>query len=168
MKRHFKLLMLSLLALMPFALISCGSDDDDDNLSSSNTIQINGKSYELDTYVVQEGSFDAEAGKGEFTVGVFNQVGNTKDCWYYQFSYTDSTKPKVGDDFSKKALELMAQDDSDAWYTTLTYKSGSAKVVSIDKSKDDMTIKFDNLKMAGGEYSYTFNGTATVDFNFAR
>jgi hypothetical protein len=31
-----------------------------------------------------------------------------------------------------------------------------------------MTIKFDNLKMAGGEYSYTFNGTATVDFNFAR
>ena len=168
MKKHFKLLMLALLALMPFALISCGSDDDDDNPSSSNTIQINGKSYELDTYVVQEGSFDAEAGKGEFTVGVFNQVGNTKDCWFYQFSYTDSTEPKVGDDFSKKALELMAQDESDACYTTLTYKSGSAKVVSIDKSKDDMTIKFDNLKMAGGEYSYTFNGTATVDFNFAR
>lgn len=62
----------------------------------------------------------------------------------------------------------MAQDESDACYTTLTYKSGSAKVVSIDKSKDDMTITFDNLKMAGGEYSYTFNGTATVYFNFAR
>lgn len=168
MKKHFKLLMLALLALMPFALISCGSDDDDDNPFSSNTIQINGKNYELNTYVVQEGSFDAEAGKGEFTVGVFNQVSNTKDCWYYQFSYTDSTKPKVGDDFSKKSLELMALDDSDACYTTLTYKSGSAKVVSIDKSKDDMTIKFDNLKMAGGEYSYTFNGTATVYFNFAR
>ena len=83
-------------------------------------------------------------------------------------SHTDSEKPKVGDDFSKKSLELWAQDESDACYTTLTYKSGSAKVVSIDKSKDDMTIKFDNLKMAGGEYSYTFNGTATVDFNFAR
>lgn len=142
MKKHFKFLMLALLALMPFALISCGSDDDDDNPSSSNTIQIN--------------------------VGVFNQVGNTKDSWFYQFSYTDSEKPKVGDDFSKKSLELWAQDESDACYTTLTYKSGSAKVVSIDKSKDDMTIKFDNLKMAGGEYSYTFNGTATVDFNFAR
>ena len=127
--------MLALLALMPFALISCGSDDDDDNPSSSNTIQINGKSYELDTYVVQEGSFDAEAGKGEFTVGVFNQVGNTKDCWFYQFSYTDSTKPKVGDDFSKKALELMAQDDSDAWYTTLTYKSGSALTSSLRTPK---------------------------------
>lgn len=168
MKKHFKFLMLALLALMPFALISCGSDDDDDNPSSSNTIQINGKSYEINPYVVQEGSFDAENGEGEFSVGVFNQVGNTKDSWFYQFSYTDSEKPKVSDDFSKKSLELWAQDDSDAWYTTLTYKSGSAKVVSIDKSKDDMTIKFDNLKMAGGEYSYTFNGTATVNFNFAR
>ena len=160
--------MLALLALMPFALISCGSDDDDNNSSSSKTIQINGKSYEIDPYFVQEGSFDAEDGKGEFSVGVFNQVGNTKDSWFYQFSYMDSEKPKVGDDFSKKSLELMAQDDSDACYTTLTYKSGSAKVVSIDKSKDNMTIKFDNLKMAGGEYSYTFTGTATVDFNFAR
>ena len=167
MKKHFKFLMLELLALVPFALISCGSDDNDNNSSSSNTIQINGKSYELDLNVVQEGSFDAEDGKGEFTVSVFNQVGNTKDCWYYQFSYTDSTEPKVGDDFSKKSLELMAQDESDACYTTLTYKSGSAKVISIDKSKDDMTIKFDNLKMAGC-CSYTFNGTATVDFNFAR
>ena len=170
MKKYLFLLIAMLMSVSAFTLVGCSSDDDDDNdnPSSSNTIQINGKSYELDTYVVQEGNFDAEAGKGEFTVGVFNQVGNTKDCWFYQFSYTDSTKPKVGDDFSKKALELMAQDDSDAWYTTLTYKSGSAKVVSIDKSKDDMTIKFDNLKMAGGEYSYTFNGTATVDFNFAR
>ena len=170
MKKYLFLFMAMLMSVSAFTLVGCSSDDDDDNdnPSSSNTIQINGKSYELDTYVVQEGSFDAEAGKGEFTVGVFNQVGNTKDCWFYQFSYTDSTEPKVGDDFSKKALELMAQDDSDAWYTTLTYKSGSAKVVSIDKSKDDMTIKFDNLKMAGGEYSYTFNGTATVDFNFAR
>lgn len=167
MKKYLFLFMAMLMSVSAFTLVGCSSDDDDDN-SSSNTIQINGKSYELDTYVVQEGSFDAEVGKGEFTVGVFNQVGNTKDCWFYQFSYTDSTKPKVGDDFSKKALELMAMDDSDAWYTTLTYKSGSAKVVSIDKSKDDMTIKFDNLKMAGGEYSYTFNGTATVDFNFAR
>ena len=159
--------MLALLALMPLALISCG-DDDDDNNSPSKTIQINGKSYELDPYVVSEGSFDAEDGTGEFAVGVFNQVGNTKDAWFYQFSYTDTDEPKVGDDFSKKSLELMAQDESDACLTTLTYKSGSAKVVSIDKSKDDMTIKFDNLKMAGGEYSYTFNGTATVDFNFSR
>lgn len=160
--------MLALLALMPLALISCGDDDDDNNSSSSKTIQINGKSYELDSNFVQEGSFDAEDGTGEFTVGVFNQVGNTKDAWFYQFSYTDTTEPKVGDDFSKKSLELMAQDESDACLTTLTYKSGSAKVVSIDKSKDDMTIKFDNLKMASGEYSYTFNGTATVDFNFTR
>ena len=167
MKKYLFLFMAMLMSVSALTLASCSSDDDDDNPSSSNTIQINGKSYELDTYVVQEGSFDAEAGKGEFTVGVFNQVGNTKDCWFYQFSYTDSTKPKVGDDFSKKSLELMAQDDSDAWYTTLTYKSGSAKVISIDKSKDDMTIKFDNLKMAGC-CSYTFNGTATVDFNFAR
>ena len=106
MKKHFKFLMLALLALMPFALISCGSDDDDDNPSSSNTIQINGKSYEINPYVVQEGSFDAENGEGEFSVGVFNQVGNTKDSWFYQFSYTDSEKPKIGDDFSKKSLEL--------------------------------------------------------------
>ena len=169
MKKHFKFLMLALLTLMPFALSSCGGDDDSaNNPPSSNTIQINGKSFEIDANVVQEGSFDAEDGKGEFTVSVFNQVGNTKDCWFYQFSYIDSSEPKIGDDFSKKSLELMAQDESDACYTTLTYKSGSAKVVSIDKSKDDMTIKFDNLKMAGGEYSYTFNGTATVDFNFAR
>ena len=120
MKKHFKFLMMALLALMPFALISCGSDDDDNYPSSSNTIQINGKSYEINPYVVQEGSFDAENGEGEFSVGVFNQVGNTKDSWFYQFSYTDSEKPKVGDDISKKSLELWAQDESDACYTTLT------------------------------------------------
>lgn len=68
----------------------------------------------------------------------------------------------------KGYCDTDAVQESDAFYTTLTYKSGSAKIVSIDKSKNDMTIKFDNLKMAGSEYSYTFNGTATVDFNFAR
>lgn len=158
--------MLALLALMPLALISCG-DDDDDNNSSSKTIQINGKSYELDPYVVSEGSFDAEDGTGEFVVGVVNQVGNSKDSWGYRFSYTDTAEPKAGDDFSKKSLEMRAEDESAAVYSTLTYKSGSAKVVSINKSNDEMTIKFSNLKMADDEYSYTFNGTATVDFNFA-
>lgn len=78
MKKHFKFLMLALLTLMPFTLSSCGGNDDsDNNPPSSNTIQINGKSFEIDANVVQEGSFDAEDGKGEFTVSVFNQVGNT-------------------------------------------------------------------------------------------
>ena len=100
-------------------------------------------------------------------MGVFNQVGNVKDGWCYQFFYTDTTEPKVGDDFSKKSLKLWALDESEA-VSPLTYKSGSAKVVSIDKSNDEMTIKFDNLEMASGKYSYTFNGTATVAFDFAR
>ena len=169
MKKQFRFLMALLALMMPLVFFTgCSSDDDGDSPSAGKTIQINGKTYELNPYIVQEGSFDSEDGTGEFSVGVFNKVGNSKDDWYYQFSYTDSSEPKVGDDFSKKSLELMAQDESDACYTTLTYKSGSAKIVSIDKSNDDMTIKFDNLKMAGGEYSYTFNGTATVDFNFAQ
>ena len=74
MKKYLFLLIAMLMSVSAFTLVGCSSDDDDDNPFSSNTIQINGKSYELDTYVVQEGSFDAEAGKGEFTVGVFNQV----------------------------------------------------------------------------------------------
>ena len=44
--------MAMLMSVSALTLVGCSSDDDDDNPSSSNTIQINGKSYELDTYLV--------------------------------------------------------------------------------------------------------------------
>lgn len=164
LKKYLYLVMVALFAALPFALTSCG-DDDDEGSSSSNYIQINGQSYEIDPYITMEGYFDTDDGEGTFTVSVFEQVGSTKDCIYYMFTYTDTKQPAVGDDFSKKSLKLESLDTPIKY---LSYKSGTAKVVAIDKKKGTITIKFDNLKMADSDEAYTFNGTAAVDFNFGR
>ena len=42
--------------------------------------------------------------------------------------------------------------------------SGSAVITKV--SKDHITIKFDNLKMAYKSFSRTFNGTLTIPFTF--
>lgn len=164
MKKYLYLIMVALLATLPFALTSCGGDDDDEGSSSSSYIQINGVSYEIDPYITMEGYFDTSENEGTFTVSVFEQVGSSKDCIYYIFNYTDTKQPAVGDEFSTKSLTLESVED----LSTLSYKSGSAKVVAVDKDKGIIKIKFDNLKMANSKYSYTFNGTAPVDFNYGR
>lgn len=164
LKKYFYMVMVALFAALPFALTSCGDDDDDEGSSSAKYIQINGKSYEIDPYITMEGYLDENENEGTFTVSVFEQVGSTKDCIYYTFYYTDTKRPAVGDDFSKKSLKLESVED----LSTLSYKSGSAKVVSVDKEKGIINIKFDNLKMENSEYSYTFKGTAPVDFNYGR
>ncbi len=172
MKKYLYHIFVALFAVSSLSLVSC-SDDDDESNAMGKTIQINGKAYEIDPYITMEGSWNVDDDNiGTFTVSVFDQVGNAEDCLYYQFSYTDTSHPQVGDEFSTKSLELTPMDNADhdtfCFMIPLTYNSGTAKVVSINKDKDEMVVKFDNLTMSGDCCSYTFNGTVAVDFNFYR
>lgn len=62
-------------------------------------------------------------------------------------------------------VTLHASDrDSDFYGKPLNYQSGSAKVVRLNKSKNNITIKFDQLKMNRGDTNYIFHGTVILDF----
>lgn len=98
--------------------------------------------------------------------------------YFFTFSFNSESQPQIGDDFAQKDLRLSVafshlfdefdvSQDEDPW-DEIACTGGSAKIVGIDKSKEKMTIKFNNLKMGRGKHSYTFNGTVSVDFNFAR
>lgn len=170
MKKVSYLIAYAMMAVFSLSIVSCGGDDEEDNIStqSNGSIQINGKTYPINPYITQEGFWDKEDNEGTFTVSVFEKVGSSNDCLYYVFKYTDVKQPIIGDNFADKNLFLEAQDGSDAIFETIKCESGSAKVVSIDKEQGIITINFSNLKMTGGQYSYTFNGTAPVDFNYGR
>ena len=111
-------------------------------------------------------------GKGTFYVPVLDRVGNADDVLLYQFIFKISTQPKVGDEFSKMELMMVPLDNKGYNYMLdgeLPYISGTAKVVSIDNSKDyTITVAFDHLTMGNSKATYVFNGTTWLDFNFAR
>ena len=79
--------MLALLALMPFALISCGSDDDDDNPSSSRNV------LDMCSHIMKQMNFKSVA------EGVENekQLQRLKDlgCDYIQGYYFSKPLPIV-------------------------------------------------------------------------
>lgn len=170
MKIFSCLIAYAMMAVFSLSLLSCGGDDEESNVStpSDESIQINGRTYPINPYIFQEGYWDKEDNEGTFTVSVLEKVGSSHDCLYYVFKYTDAKQPIIGDNFAEKNLFLEAQDGSDAIFETLGCENGFAKVVSIDKERGMITIYFRNLKMTGGKYSYTFNGTVTVHFNYGR
>lgn len=180
MRKQFDFLMMAMIALMPLFFTSCGDDDDDDDsLSQKNeVINVNGKDYETTFFMTQEGFFNPNNNEGEFSITYFTKEGSTKTVYFFTFSFNSESQPQIGDDFAQKDLRLSVafshffdefdvSQDEDPW-DEIACTGGSAKIVGIDKSKEKMTIKFNNLKMGRGKHSYTFNGTVSVDYNFAR
>ena len=166
MKKYLYFLFVALFATMSFALTSCGDDDDEPNdPTTKSSLTINGVKYKANPVMSWDGSWNENGvNAGTFTVSVLD---NDNNACGYMFDFISSTQPKVGDDFATMDLTMTVMDVSDASMSTLDYKSGSAKVKSF--GKNTMTVEFSNLKMEGstymgGEATYTFNGTATVNF----
>lgn len=166
MKKYLYFLFVALFATMSFALTSCGDDDDEPNdPTTKSSLTINGVKYKANPVMSWDGSWNENGDNaGTFTVSVLD---NDNNACGYMFDFISSTQPKVGDDFATMDLTMTVMDVSDASMPTLDYKSGSAKVKSF--GKNTMTVEFSNLKMEGstymgGEATYTFNGTATVNF----
>lgn len=168
MKKYFRLLIVALFATLPLVLTSCGSDDEPDGSDGSNgggngwSLTINGESYKANPKMSWDGSWN----EGKFTVSVLDKDKNV--CGYtFEFTPTGSTV-KEGDDFAEMSLTMTVMDVSDASMSTLDYESGS--VIAKSFGSDTMTVEFKDLTMSGkimftGErVSYTFNGTATVNF----
>ncbi|MCM1220719.1 MAG: hypothetical protein NC301_02855 [Bacteroides sp.] len=164
MKKYLHLLFVALFATMSFALTSCGDDDDDDepnDPTTNSTLTINGVKYKANPIMSWDGSWD----EGTFTVSVLDKDNNA--CGY-TFDFTPSgATVKEGDNFANMSLTMTVMDVSDASMSTLNYVEGS--VIAKSFGKNTMTVEFKNLKMSGsiimgGTASYTFNGTATVDF----
>lgn len=173
MKKCLSFMAFAIMAVFSLAFVSCSNDDDDNdnNVSSGKTIEINGKNYEINPYMEWEGGWNEEGdNKGQFVVSVLSDpVHNTQDVWAYFFEYTAAGLPKEGDDFAKMSLTLNPMDDNagNVW-EDLTYNSGSAQVIKTNKDKDYITVKFDKLTMSGGGYNYVFDGTVDIVYNFYR
>ncbi len=178
MKKFLSYIAFAMMAVFSLAFVSCSDDDDDnsDSQKSEKTIEINGKQYEITSIIEWEGSWNEQGdNKGLFYVSVYNQVHNTKDVWAYQFEYTATRLPEIGDDFAKMSLTLFPADGHTTGivYGDFTYQSGAAQVININKEKDYITVKFDKLTMSGIDddgknCTYVFNGTADISFNFYR
>lgn len=141
---------------MSFALVSCGDDDDEPTTSSSLTI--NGVKHKVQLFMTWEGE------PGEFTVSTLDPDNNV--CGF-TFEYPASANHNVGTNLASNDLTVTIMDVSDASMSTLDYVSGSLLIKSF--GKDTMTVEFKDLKMAGTTFmgataTYTFNGTATVNF----
>lgn len=162
MKKYLNFLFVALFTTISFSLTSCGDDDDEPDVpTTGNGLTINGVKYKANPIMDWDGSW----AEGTFTVSVLDKENNA--CGY-MFEFTPSgATVKEGDDFAKMNLSMTVMDVSDASMSTLDYNSGS--VVAKSFGKNTMTVEFSNLKMEGetimgGNASYTFNGTATVNF----
>ena len=160
--QYLYFLFVALFATMSFALTSCGDDDDEPNDPTTGSgLTINGVKYKANPIMDWDGSWE----EGTFTVSVLDKDNNA--CGY-MFDFTpNGATVKEGDNFANMSLTMMVMDVSDASMSTLDYVSGTVIAKSFGKST--MTVEFNNLKMEGktimgGTASYTFNGTATVNF----
>lgn len=169
LKKYLYLVMMALMATMTFALTSCGSDDEDEaDFLGRGKIEINGVTYRTGS-VEYMGSMNSWDGTSIFCVTVDREEYiDTYVVDYYYFRFESDTKPRTGDDFSKMKLTLDPWNDSDFSSSDeyFTYRSGTAKVISADTARGEMTIAFNKLTMTKGSDSYTFNGTVTVPFEF--
>lgn len=153
---------MAVLAIGSVCLSSCSSDDDnDENNNKGGTIEINGQSYPISGEDII-GTSIAGTRYGDVVnlyLQVNNKGGNTIVVDTYEFRYNSSTDPAKGDEISKKGLTVSDDDSNECSFT-----SGSATVVNT--TSNTVTVKFSNLAMKGSSKSYTFNGTATFDYDF--
>lgn len=168
MKKFFDYFFIILFAAVSFNLTSCS--DDDDPTEGGNTIEINGVGYNLSA-VGFMGNWDESTNKGTFTVAVDNESNGVINVEYYTFSYRNVTGPQIGDDFSTMNLALTPlNEEEDGSIIDLEdafkYNSGKAIVTNVNPNESEITIRFEQLKMSHDGRDYTFNGNATLMFNY--
>ena len=168
MKKFFDYFFITLFAVVSFSVTSCSNDDDP--TTSGNKIEINGVSYNL-SMVGFMGSWNESTNKGTFTVAVDNESNGVINVEYYTFSYRNVTGPQVGDDFSTMNLALTPlNEEEDGSIIDLEdafkYNSGKAIVTNVNPNESEITIRFEQLKMSHDGRDYTFNGNATLMFEY--
>lgn len=161
MKKYIYIFSMALLATLSFALTSCG-DDDENNGTNGNIIEINGVARTVSTMIGLEGSWSN--GSGEFTITVDNIKNGTNDLEYYMFSFQSIADLKKGDDVSKMQLTLSPPEAS--YWESYSYQSGKATVIDTNTEESKITIHFEQLEMAYKGDIYKFNGTATLMYDF--
>ena len=168
MKHYFLQITLILIAIFSLTIVSCSNDDDP--TEGGDKIEINGVSYNL-SMVGFMGSWNESTNKGTFTVSVDNESNGVINVEYYTFSYRNVTGPQVGDDFSTMNLALTPlNEEEDGSIIDLEdafkYNSGKAIVTNVNPDESEITIRFEQLKMSHDGRDYTFNGNATLMFEF--
>lgn len=155
MEKFIKIMSLVFVACLGMSFASCSSDDDISG-GSNNYLMING-----DKYVVQKD-----------LAGSSSWYGNGGDITFYLIE--DDTQTGCSFNFNcdepKEGVvlnNLRFANFLDKYYG-LSYKqiSGTAKIKSINKKKETITVQFDNVKMKDGPDEITLNGTPTFWFDF--
>lgn len=169
MKKYLYRFLIALFAVVSFSFVSC-SDDDNDSGVNSGQIEINGVTYDL-SIVTLSGSWDETLQRGEFTVSVNNENNGVIIVEYYTFSFENSACPQTGNDVAQMNLALTPLNEEEEGniielLDSFKYSSGKAVVTDTNSSESEITIRFENLSMSNGERSYTFNGTATLMFEY--
>ena len=158
----------AMVAAFSLAFVSCSSDDDDDDFSiGGNKIEINGTEYSI--FDAQWMGVWLDLSDPKYNTMMFEiPVMAVKRVESHTFNCQTPTMPKTGDDLASVgvftlSISNVADKNAEGDYA---YKSGTAKITSMNKSEDEITVQFNNLKMQKGSYSYTYNGIVVIPFNF--
>lgn len=173
LKKFFGALMA--VALFVSFVTSCDDDDDDykkDNDYSSGRIEINDVDCVAGNYYGYSG-WDVD--RQMFVIPLtymFNYNGTVTDG-YFMLRFTGAI-PEVGDNLAAANRNLTLSTDG---VNSLTYRSGSAIVRSIDLKNNRMTIEYDDLEMGAARPdpnagfanagSYDIDGWQTISFDFS-
>ena len=86
----------------------------------------------------------------------------------YTFSCKYPYEPKKGDVISNmKNFVVIPNITGQKKGIEYPYVSGTAKIIDTNVSKEELTLKFENVKFEKDGKSYTFNGQITFVFTFS-
>lgn len=139
---------------------------------------INGKAYNLSSNQLGVFWYKSYGSGIQICTGTY---GKTNPDEIYTFGFLACKndtycEPTVGLDISKLEysyasmtlkFHLEIRDTKAKTNTECEYVSGSLIIVDINKSKETITLKFNDLKMRSGGDSYMFNGTITLPLHIS-
>ncbi len=163
MKKFLNRAFIALFAVATLTFTACDDDDPKDTIIGGvnygdDYVKINGVKQLVNEYSTEAGGYDAATQTGTFTLQTVNEASGAAQFTNYKFSFTSPAQVKRGDRLSDFSLVLVTAEGN------VPVTSGSAVVTDIDRDYDDqdITVRFDNLKMGGT----TFHGSAEVNYAF--
>ncbi len=163
MKKFLNRAFLALFAVTTLTFTACDDDDTKDTVIGGinygdDYVKINGVKQLVNEDSTEPGGYDAATQTGTFVLQTVSDVGGTAQFTNYKFSFTSPEQVKRGDKLSDFALVLVTPEGN------VAVTSGSAVVTDIDRDygDQDITVRFDNLKMG----DTTFHGSAEVNYAF--
>lgn len=166
MKKYLSLIAIAVMAVFSLTFVSCGDDDEEPSFGFDQ-IEINGTKQELfSTLFSWEDmtsilGLDLDDNYAMFGFGLMNGDSYILSC---QCPY----EPKKGDVISNMKNFVVEPDiTGQKKGIKYPYVSGTAKIVDTNVSKEELTLKLENVKFEKDGKSYTFNGQITSRFSFS-